>query len=55
MYNKEQQLSPTPETLIALAKIFYVSGDREAAEILIGLAKTTKKDKTTINEEIKKK
>lgn len=49
MHINEQKLSPTPETLIALAKIFYISGDRGAAEILLGLAKITDKAKKLKN------
>lgn len=52
MHINEQHLSPTPETLVVLAKIFYMSGDRGAAEILLGLAKTTEKIiKQTNNED----
>ena len=46
-YNRNcdiKNLSPTAETLKALAKSFYISGDRGTAEILIGLAKSTKKN-----------
>lgn len=49
MYDREQNLSPTPETLRSLAKIFYLAGDRAAAEILLGLAKTTEKANIKIN------